>query len=272
MKRALSIAGSDSGGGAGIQADLKTFSALGVFGMTVLTAITAQNTTGVTGVHNLAPEFVGLQLDAVASDIGVDAAKTGMLSTAEIIEIVAAKVREHAIPNLVVDPVMIAKSGAPLLRPDAMEALKRRMLPLATVVTPNLHETSALVGRPVETLEQMREAGRVIHALGPRYVFMKGGHLQGEAVDLLFDGSAFQELRARRVPTKNTHGIGCVVAAAIAAELARHGDVRLAVTNAKRFITAAIEHALALGKGYGPANSMASLYLKAGWPPGGPEG
>lgn len=166
---------------------------------------------------------------------------------------------------------MIAKSGAPLLRPDAIAALTTRMLPLATVVTPNLHEASALVGRPVETLEQMREAGRAIHALGPRYVFMKAGHLQGEAIDLLFDGSTFQELRARRVPTKNTHGTGCVTAAAIAAELAKHGDVRLAVANAKRFITTAIEHSLALGKGFGPANPMASLYLKAGWPPGGLE-
>jgi hydroxymethylpyrimidine/phosphomethylpyrimidine kinase len=271
MKRALTVAGSDSGGGAGIQADLKTFSALGVFGMTVLTAITAQNTTGVTGVHNLSPEFVGLQLDAVAIDIGVDAAKTGMLSTAEIIEAVAAKVREHAIPNLVVDPVMIAKSGAPLLRPDATAALKQRMLPLATVVTPNLHEASALAGRAVGSLEQMREAAKAIHALGPRFVFMKGGHLEGEAVDLLFDGSDFQELRARRVRTRNTHGTGCVTAAAIAAELAKRGEVREAVAAAKRFITAAIEHSLSLGKGFGPANPMASLYLKAGWPPGGLE-
>ncbi len=272
MKRALSIAGSDSSGGAGIQADLKTFSALGVFGMTVLTAITAQNTTGVTGVHNLSPEFVGLQLDAVASDIGVDAAKTGMLSTAGIIEIVAAKIREHAIANLVVDPVMIAKSGAPLLRPDAMQALKTCVLPLAMVVTPNLHEASALVGWTVGSLEQMRDAARAIHALGPRYVFMKGGHLAGEAVDLLFDGSAFHELRAKRIPTKNTHGTGCVTAAAIAAELAKHGDVPQAVTIAKRFITSAIEHSLGLGKGYGPATPMASLYLKAGWPPEGLEG
>ena len=256
VSRALTIAGSDSGGGAGIQADLKTFSALGVFGMTAITALTAQNTTGVAAIVEMAPQFVRQQIDAVVSDIGVDAAKTGMLSSEPIIEAVADAIRRHRITQLVVDPVMIAKSGAPLLRPEAQGALRRILLPLALVVTPNLHEAKELVGRDVSTLEAMEEAARAIHALGPRYVVVKGGHLGGDAVDILFDGSRSERLAAPRIETRHTHGTGCVFSAAITAHLARSVPVGAAVRQAKAFITAAIREALPLGRGHGPANPM----------------
>lgn len=256
MKRALAIAGSDSGGGAGIQADLKTFSALGVFGMTAITALTAQNTTGVFGVVEIAPEFVALQIDVVVTDIGVDAAKTGMLSNAVIIEAVADRIRHHRIPNLVVDPVMVSKSGAPLLRPDAMDALKGTLLPLATVVTPNLYEAQAITGMTIDTVERMREAAQRIHGLGPRVVIVKGGHLEGQAEDIIYDGRTFTSLREVRIPTRHTHGTGCVFAAAIAAELALGRDVGEAIRRAKVFIGAAIRAALPLGRGHGPANPM----------------
>lgn len=256
IARALSIAGSDSGGGAGIQADLKTFSALGVFGMTAITAVTAQNTMGVTGIVELPPEAVGQQIDAVVVDIGVDAAKTGMLSSALIIEMVAERIRHHRIERLVVDPVMIAKSGAPLLRPEAMDALRRILLPLALVVTPNLHEAKALTGRDVETLPQMEDAARALASLGPRYVVVKGGHLEGTAVDVVFDGARFERLEAPRIATRHTHGTGCVFSAAITAGLARGEDVVPAIRAAKEFITRAIEDALPLGHGHGPANPM----------------
>ena len=204
----LIIAGSDSGGGAGLQADLKTVSALGAFGMTAVTALTAQNTTGVYGVVEMEPEFVARQIEVCITDIACDAVKTGMLSNAAIIEAVAAKIREHRLRLLVVDPVMIAKSGAPLLHSDAVEALKTRLLPLATVVTPNLHEAGALAGREVKTLEQMREAARAIRDLGPETVVVKGGHLEGVAIDVLFDGRDFIEFHAERIETKNSHGSG----------------------------------------------------------------
>ncbi len=255
-RRALAIAGSDSGGGAGIQADLKTFSALGVFGMTAITALTAQNTTGVFGVVEMPPEFVAQQIDVVVTDIGVDAAKTGMLSNAGIIEAVAGRIRHHRIPNLVVDPVMIAKSGAPLLRPEAMDALRTILLPLATVVTPNLHEARAIAGVAVDTVEQMREAARAIHNLGPRVVVVKGGHLEGDAEDIIYDGRAFASLREARIPTHHTHGTGCIFAAAIAAELALGRDVGEAIRRAKAFIGAAIRASLPIGRGHGPANPM----------------
>lgn len=256
ISRALTIAGSDSGGGAGIQADLKTFSALGVFGMTAVTALTAQNTTGVFGIVEMSPDFVAQQIDAVVTDIGVDAAKTGMLSSAGIIAAVADRVRHHRIPNLVVDPVMIAKSGAPLLRPEAMDALKTILLPLATVVTPNLHEACALTGQEITTVADMEDAARRIRNLGPRYVVVKGGHLEGDAVDVLYDGEAFTHLKETRVPTHNTHGTGCVFSAAIAAELAKGRTVRDAVRVAKRFVSDAIRAAVPVGHGHGPANPM----------------
>jgi len=259
VPRALTIAGSDSGGGAGIQADLKTFSALGVYGMTAITALTAQNTTGVLGIVEMSPEFVRQQMDAVVTDIGVDAAKTGMLSSAPIIEAVADGIRRHRITQLVIDPVMIAKSGAPLLRPQAREALRRVLLPLALIVTPNLHEAATLVDRKVETLREMEDAARALHALGPRYVVVKGGHLAGAAVDLVFDGSRVVRLEAARIETRHTHGTGCVFSAAITAGLARRIEILQAIRDAKTFVTAAIREALPLGSGHGPANPMHTL-------------
>jgi hydroxymethylpyrimidine/phosphomethylpyrimidine kinase len=256
IPRALSIAGSDSGGGAGIQADLKTFSALGVYGMTAITAVTAQNTAEVTGVVELPPEAVAQQIDAVVTDIGVDAAKTGMLSSAPIIRAVAGRIRHHGIRTLVVDPVMISKSGAALLRPEAVEALRRELLPLALVVTPNLHEAGALLGRQVRTVEEMEEAARALRGLGPSVVVVKGGHLTGPAADLVDDGSRLEWLEAPRVHTPHTHGTGCVFSAAITAGLARGLEVREAIRAAKAFITRAIEHGLPLGRGHGPADPM----------------
>ncbi len=260
MRRALTIAGSDSGGGAGIQADLKTFAALGVFGTSAITSVTAQNTVGVQGVHDLPPEFVGRQIDSVLEDIAIDAAKTGMLSIAAIIEVVAEKVRTHRIERLVVDPVMVAKSGAQLLRPDAVKALIERLLPLALVVTPNIPEAEALSGLAISGVDGMRQAARQIFGLGPRYVVVKGGHLPGHALDLLFDGSALTELDAERIDTPHTHGTGCVFSAAIAAELAKGRPVPEAVAAAKRFVTAAIRHGFRLGKGYGPTDPMAAAH------------
>ena len=252
VRTALTIAGSDSGGGAGIQADLKTFAALGVFGTSALTAITAQNTLGVTAVHQIPPEIVAAQIDAVLTDIGADAVKTGMISSSEIIRVVAAKVREHGISTLVVDPVMVATSGDRLLREDAVEALRTDLLPLATVATPNLPEAAVLIGREVSSLEGMREAARAIVDLGVRSVVVKGGHLDGDAVDVFYDGSTFTELPARRIATTSTHGTGCTLASAIAALLARGEPLDSAISNAKVYVTAAIERAYPIGQGHGP--------------------
>lgn len=261
MKRALTIAGSDSGGGAGIQADLKTFAALGVFGMSALTAITAQNTTGVLGVVELPPDFVALQIDAVLTDIGADAVKTGMLSNSEIIKVIAAKMMEYRVENLVVDPVMVAKSGAPLLRPEARQALIERLIPLACVITPNLHEAKVLAGMEIATLADMKEAARTIHKLGARHVVVKGGHLPGspESIDILYDGHEFREYAAPRVETKNTHGTGCTFASAIAAGLAKGLSVPEAVGEAKRYLSAILQASadLRLGQGHGPMNHFA---------------
>jgi hydroxymethylpyrimidine/phosphomethylpyrimidine kinase len=210
IPRVLIIAGSDSGGGAGIQADLKTVSALGCFGMTAITALTAQNTTGVYGVVEMTPEFVAQQIEVCVTDIGCDAVKTGMLANADIIAAVAEQVRKHQLQPLVVDPVMVAKSGAPLLRPDAIEALKTLLFPLATVVTPNLHEANALTGMTIRSLDDMRQAAQAIKEFGAQCVVVKGGHLEGsgEAIDLLYDGTEFVEFRAPRYETKHTHGTG----------------------------------------------------------------
>lgn len=251
VPRALTIAGSDSGGGAGIQADLKTFTAFRVHGASVLTAVTAQNSVGVQGVVNLPPEFVARQLDAVLGDIGADAAKTGMLSTAGIIRVVADRVRAYGLRRLVVDPVMVAKSGDPLLEPDARAALVGLILPLALVVTPNLPEAAALADMPVGTLAEMEAAARRIHALGPTWVLVKGGHLKGDAVDLLFDGREVRPFAAERIPTPHTHGTGCTYSAAIAAGLARGAEVPEAVAEAKRYVTAAIRAGFPLGRGVG---------------------
>jgi hydroxymethylpyrimidine/phosphomethylpyrimidine kinase len=250
--RAMTIAGSDSGGGAGIQADLKTFQALGVYGTSAITAITAQNTLGVRSVHEIPTAMIADQIDAVLEDIGADAAKTGMLSSAEVIAIVADRIRHWRLERLVVDPVMVAKSGDRLLREDAVQALISELLPLALVLTPNLPEAEVLVGRPLQTEEEIRQAAREIVEMGPRSVVMKGGHRQGDAIDLLFDGHTFHTFTAERFATLNTHGTGCTFSAAIAAGLAGRMDVVEAVGAAKRYVTEAIRHARPLGGGHGP--------------------
>jgi hydroxymethylpyrimidine/phosphomethylpyrimidine kinase len=248
----MTIAGSDSGGGAGIQADLKTFQALGVYGTCALTAITAQNTVGVRAVHEIPIQTISAQIDAVVDDIGVDAAKTGMLSSAEIIGTVAERIRYWRLDRLVVDPVMVAKSGDRLLREDAVQALIRELLPLAMVVTPNLPEAEVLIGRSLETDAEIRQAARDIRDLGPRAVVVKGGHRQGDATDLLFDGHAFHAFSSERFDTPNTHGTGCTFSAAIAAQLALGSDLVDAVSFAKRYISEAIRRSTPLGHGHGP--------------------
>ena len=256
IPRALTIAGSDSGGGAGIQADLKTFTAFRVFGMSVLTSITAQNTQSVLGISDLPPEFVELQIDAVISDIGVDAVKTGMLSNPGIISAVVRKIKQHGIEKLVVDPVMRAKGGNRLLRSEAEKALTEKLLPLALIVTPNIPEAEVLSGMTISSVEDMREAAKSIKFFGPEYVLVKGGHLESaqEAVDILYSGKEFYEFRAPRVQTKNTHGTGCTYSAAICSSLAKGFDMVDSVKRAKDYVTEAIKKSFSLGKGHGPLN------------------
>lgn len=255
--RVLSIAGSDSGGGAGIQADLKTFCALGVYGMTALTSITAQNTLGVTGIHDLPAPFVAQQIDAVAEDIGIDAAKTGMLSNAEIIEAVAGAIARNHIRNLVIDPVMLAKSGHALLQPSAREALARHLIPQAAVLTPNIPEAEALTGITIDSGHTIREAARRLLDMGAQHVLIKGGHAPGpDAVDHLFSNSSDAVYTAPRIDTRNTHGTGCTFSAAIAAYLAKGHPVEKAVELAKTYLTEAIRQAYNLGKGHGPLNHL----------------
>jgi hydroxymethylpyrimidine/phosphomethylpyrimidine kinase len=262
LARALTIAGSDSGGGAGIQADLKTFSALGVYGMSAVTAVTAQNTLGVTAVGELSPELVGAQISAVVEDIGVDATKTGMLATAAIVATAAAFARAGRLGPIVVDPVMVSKHGHPLLRREAAAALRAELLPLATVLTPNVPEAAALLGCPAEDLASegaRRQAAAALRALGPQHVVLKGGHAAAdgaEAVDVWCDGQTCTLLRAPRIPSRHTHGTGCTFSAAIAAGLALGWDVGRALHQAKDFITWAIAHAPGLGRGSGPVNHL----------------
>ncbi len=256
----LTIAGSDSGGGAGIQADLKTFAALGVYGASAITAITAQNTQRVARVHHLPADLVAAQIDAVAADIGIDVAKTGMLGTAAVIDVVAAKVGEHELQPLVVDPVMVAESGDRLLEPDAVDALRERLLPLATVLTPNVPEAEALIGRPLASWDDVRAGAKEIVALGAGAVVITDSHApsaaspQGPAVDLLYDGAEFHEFTASRVDTTSTHGTGCTFASAIAAALAKGSDLRGAVAMAKAYVTKALQAAYPVGQGRGPVH------------------
>ncbi|MBV9278475.1 MAG: bifunctional hydroxymethylpyrimidine kinase/phosphomethylpyrimidine kinase [Chloroflexi bacterium] len=254
MSIALTIAGSDSGGGAGIQADLKTFSALGVYGASVITALTAQNTLGVTAVHEAPLDVIAAQLDAVLSDFEVGAAKTGMLSGSGIIEVVADKIRQWDLRALVVDPVMVAKSGDPLLRADAVDALRRTLLPLALVVTPNIPEAEVLAEMEIRDEPDREEAARRLHEMGPRWVVIKGGHLEGDPVDLVWNGRDMLRLPAERIRSTSTHGTGCTFSAAIAALLTRSPDVERAIRDAKEYLTGAIAHAEGLGHGHGPLN------------------
>ncbi|MFO7948206.1 MAG: bifunctional hydroxymethylpyrimidine kinase/phosphomethylpyrimidine kinase [Armatimonadota bacterium] len=254
----LTIAGSDSGGGAGIQADLKTFTVLGTYGMSAITAVTAQNTTAVTNVQVIEPAIVRAQIDAVMSDIGCKAAKTGMLANREIVETVAGAVSDWDIPHLVVDPVMIAKSGDTLLEDDATEAIVQELLPLAEVVTPNLPEAEALTGMEIASREEIAEAGRKLCSTGCRAAVIKGGHMEGSADDYLYEANedSLHVLAAERVDTKNTHGTGCTFSAAIAACLAYGLHVQQSVTVAKEFITYAIQSSLSLGSGHGPVDHI----------------
>jgi hydroxymethylpyrimidine/phosphomethylpyrimidine kinase len=254
IHKALTIAGSDSGAGAGIQADLKTFAALEVYGTSAITAITAQNTRGVTRIFELDPDLVAAQIDAVIQDIGTDAAKTGMLANSAIIEVVAAKIREYRLTNLVVDPVMVAKSGDLLLRSDAIETLKSRLIPLAALVTPNIPEAEQLTGIHGTRLIDLRETARRIVGMGARSVVIKGGHRKGPATDLFYDGKKFRSFSAARIATRNTHGTGCTFSAAIAANLAKGKKLELAVAHAKIYMTRAIRKSFAIGSGHSPVN------------------
>ena len=256
---ALTIAGSDSSGGAGIQADLKTFAALGVHGTSAITAITAQNTVTVTDILELPVALIRAQIAAVVEDMRVQATKTGMLASSEIIEAVARSIVDYGIRNLVVDPVMLAKGGSKLLRDDAVDALRTRLLPLAAIITPNLPEAEAILGRTIRTLTERRQAARDLVAFGPRAVVVKGGHADDDVTDVYCDGSELVDLPATRISTANTHGSGCVFSAAIAAGLAKGLDPLAAVREAKGFISGAIEGSLELGRGPGPVNPMYRL-------------
>lgn len=256
MKKVLTIAGSDSGGGAGIQADLKAFAARGVFGMTAVTALTAQNTIGVQGVFEISAEFVGAQIDAVMNDMGADAWKTGMLSNTEIITKLVQKVKEYQIENLIVDPVMVARSGDSLLHKSAQTALIEDLLPISLVLTPNHYEAEVITGNSIKNLEDAKTAAEIIYDMGVSNVIVKGGHIPGveEAVDILFDGEKMTEISAPRIDTNNTHGTGCTYASSIAAEIAKGNDVLTAVRTAKQYLTTLLDSArdLRIGRGNGP--------------------
>ncbi|MDQ0199630.1 bifunctional hydroxymethylpyrimidine kinase/phosphomethylpyrimidine kinase [Neobacillus ginsengisoli] len=259
IKKALTIAGSDSGGGAGIQADLKTFQELGIFGMSALTAITAQNTLGVQAVYPMGPEAVIKQMESIGEDIGADALKTGMLFNAEIIQVVSEKIKDYNWKKVVVDPVMIAKGGASLLQQEAISALKQYLLPISMVVTPNIPEAEVLTGLSITTMDDKQEAAKRLLDLGVQNVVIKGGHDEdtNESVDLLYDGAEFYYFNSKRILTKNTHGTGCTFSAAITAEMAKGSSIYDAVTTAKSFIQAAIEEELTIGAGHGPTNHWA---------------
>ncbi|SFC93152.1 bifunctional hydroxymethylpyrimidine kinase/phosphomethylpyrimidine kinase [Clostridium uliginosum] len=265
MKNALTIAGSDSSGGAGIQADLKSFSANGVYGMSVITAVTAQNTMGVFDIQDINPEMIESQIDVIFKDIRVDAIKIGMVSKIESIKAITKSLKKvKKLPVVVLDPVMISKSGFNLLSRDAKDTLIEELFPLVTLVTPNLPEAEEILGYEIKTLENMKEAALKIRELGPKYVLVKGGHLEGEATDLLLYGEKFIYFKQERINTKNTHGTGCTLSSAIAANLAKGMNIEDAVKEGKRYITIAIKHGLELGKGVGPTNHFYELYQKSG--------
>lgn len=264
MKRLLTIAGSDSGGGAGIQADLKTFMAFGVYGMSAITALTSQNTKGVQGIFEVPPDFIYQQIQSVVSDIGVDAVKTGMLASTEIVAVVSKAVRDFKIPNLVVDPVMVAKSGDALLAESARRAIWEELIPQAMVITPNIFEAEVLLNRKIKDLSDMQQAARDLKESGCQWVVLKGGHLNldNQAIDVVYDGQKFQLLKSPRIKTRHTHGTGCTFASAIAAGLGKGYPVIKAIRQAKKYITAAIENGLALGTGHGPTNHLVGVKTK----------
>lgn len=255
MKQVLTIAGSDSGAGAGIQADLKTMAANGVYGLTVITSITAQNTKGVTAVHDVPVSVVEAQLDALFEDFEIAAVKTGMLSSVEIVEAVGKRLNQYQVSMLVVDPVMVSKSGHALLQPNAIEAMKSALIPLALVVTPNVPEAQLLSGIEIKSLADARQAAKVIQKLGCKHVLIKGGHLLAEkGTDLLYDGRFFSVFKTEYIDSPHTHGTGCTYASAIAAQLAKGKSLPDAMQTAKTYLTEAIRHGLAIGHGTGPTN------------------
>lgn len=261
MYRALTIAGSDSCGGAGIQADIKSFSANGVYGMSVITAVTAQNTMGVFKVQDIKPEIIEAQIDAVFQDIRVDAVKIGMVSKIESIKAISnALKRVDNLCKVVLDPVMISKSGYNLLSPDAKETLVKELFPMAELITPNLPEAEEILGIEIENLNEMKEAAKKLINLGPKAVLVKGGHLKDDATDLLYDGREFTLFQQQRLNTKNTHGTGCTLSSAIAANVAKGMGLKEAVTLGKEYITGAIEHSFELGKGVGPTHHFYKFY------------
>lgn len=262
MKTALTIAGSDSGGGAGIQADLKTFSSLGVFGMSIITAVTAQNTKEVRGVQNIDLEMIQKQIEAVFDDIQVDAVKIGMLASIDVVKVVAETLQKYEKKPVILDPVMISKAGHHLLQNEAIEALKEAMIPLSTMITPNVPEAEVLTGMTITSMEDMKKACRVIHNMGAKTVLLKGGHLPGDSNDLFFDGNEFYGYPAKRIQTKNTHGTGCTLSSAIAAQLAKGDSLIEAVGHSKKYITEAIRQSFNLGKGHGPVHHFHTFYEK----------
>ncbi|MDX8362016.1 bifunctional hydroxymethylpyrimidine kinase/phosphomethylpyrimidine kinase [Cytobacillus sp. IB215316] len=256
--KALTIAGSDSGGGAGIQADLKTFQELDVFGMSAITAVTAQNTLGVQGVFPLTVEATIQQIDSIATDLAPDAIKTGMLFSSELIKAVANKISEYRWQHIIVDPVMVAKGGAALLQEEAVTTLKKYLIPLAYVITPNIPEAEIIAGIKINNLDDRQKAAKMIHELGAQNVIIKGGHDEDDiVVDLLFDGDEFYEFHNKRIETRHTHGTGCTFAAAITAEIAKGKAIYEAIETAEAFIQAAIQHELGIGLGHGPTNHWA---------------
>lgn len=263
MKTALTIAGSDSGGGAGIQADLKAFAANGVFGMSVITAITAQNTKEVRSIQNIDLSIIQDQIEAVFDDIRVDAVKIGMLSSPDTVETVASSLKKYKPNYIVLDPVMVSKGGHHLLQKEAITSLMKEIIPLATVITPNIPEAEVLTGTKINSEEDLMDACLALQAIGARSVLLKGGHLSGEPNDLFYDGTNFHWIKGERIYTKNTHGTGCTLSSAIAANLARGESLFDAIRHAKHYITLAIKHSLSLGHGNGPTNHFYELYEKA---------
>ncbi|CAH0122171.1 Hydroxymethylpyrimidine/phosphomethylpyrimidine kinase [Paenibacillus sp. CECT 9249] len=260
MKTALTIAGSDCSGGAGIQADLKTFSAHGVFGMSVIVSVVAENTSRVIDIQDMRPDMIEKQIEAVFEDIEVDAVKIGMLSQPECMEAVAGKLKQYAPRHVVIDPVMYAKNGCPLMNPNAIDTLIRKVLPLAHVLTPNIPEAEKITGIKIGSVDDMKKAAAAIYRMGCKHVVVKGGHAAGNALDILFDGESFHSFDAQRIETKNTHGTGCTYSSAIASNLALGFGLQEAVRRAKEYVTTAIRHSLPIGKGNGPTHHFYSLY------------
>lgn len=260
----MTIAGSDCSGGAGIQADLKTFSAHGTFGMSVIVSVVAENTSRVISIQDISPEIIKDQIDAIFDDITVDGVKIGMLSGIDSMKAVAEKLREYKPKNIVIDPVMIAKGGCALMQPNALKTLINEIIPLAFMLTPNIPEAETITGMKILNIEDMKKVAAAIHKMGTKNVLIKGGHSDGDAEDILFDGQEFYSYNTKRINTKNTHGTGCTFSSAITANLANGMDVTKAVKCAKDYVTMAIEHALPIGKGHGPTNHFYKLYKDGG--------